>query len=109
MHYWRRRLARTAVATVLRCGWLLSATSSVLLIGGPIGVFAEDSSNSPTATAQALVGTRVNIKLQSGKTLKDVTVEEVRPGKIPGTVAKLRVTDAATGASRSWERRPLHG
>jgi hypothetical protein len=65
------------------------------LFGAPC-VAGEDSSASSEAT-KSLAGLRVNIDLRSGKTLKDVTIDEARPGKIPGTFSNLRVTNSETG------------
>lgn len=50
------------------------------------------------APPKDLVGSTVDVKLHSGKTLKGMTVKEARPGKIPGTIAKLRLANPETGA-----------
>ena len=68
---------------------------SALLGAGAACALADDASSS--ATTNSLAGVRVNVELRSGKTLKGVTIEEVRPGKIPGTFNNLRVTDPETG------------
>jgi hypothetical protein len=61
--------------------------------GYPAGALADDS----PSTRADLVGSRVNVKLRLGKALQGVTIEEAKPGKIPGTVVKLRVFNPATG------------
>ena len=76
--------------------WLLSMTLAALFGAGTLRGFGEDSPASPMA-AKTLTGLRVNVELRSGKTLKGVTIDEARPGKIPGTFSNLRVTDSETG------------
>jgi hypothetical protein len=46
------------------------------------------------ATPKDLVGSHVDIHLKSGKTLKGVLVEEATPGKLPGSVVKLKYSMA---------------
>ena len=45
--------------------------------------------------SEGLVGSHVDITLRSGKVLSGLTIVEVRPGDVPGTVATLRVYDPA--------------
>ena len=67
------------------------------------------------ATKGDLAGSRVDVELRSGKTLKGVTIEEAKPGKIPGTIARLRVFNPATesrivlGAAAVQEVRTVEG
>ena len=71
-------------------------TLAALLGAGALRGFGEDSPASPAAV-KGLTGLRVNVELRSGKTLKGVTIDEARPGKIPGTFSNLRVTNSETG------------
>ena len=52
----------------------------------------------PSAEKQPLVGQHVDIELQSGKTLRGVVIEGAAAGKIPGTIARLRVADPQSGS-----------
>ncbi len=74
------------------CLFQAVAHAVLLLVacGGPPAALAEDSSG-----AEGLVGSRVDITLRSGKVLRGVTIVEVRPGDVHGTVATLRVYDPA--------------
>ncbi len=62
--------------------------------GLPPRASADDSAAAATTTD--LVGITVDVKLQSGKTLLGVTVEEAKAGKIAGTIIKLRVFNPKT-------------
>ena len=69
--------------------------ATVLLLvfcGGLAGALARED---PPAGVEGLVGSRVDITLRSGKVLRGLTIVEVRPGDVPGTVATLRVYDPA--------------
>ena len=79
---------------LLKTGLLLSAVLLIVLSGVDIRALAGD----PPAEKTDLVGSRVNVKLRSGKTLRGVTIEEVTPGKKPGAVSKLKVFNPATGS-----------
>jgi hypothetical protein len=83
---------------IQRFRWILSVLA-LAIVCGELCSFADDPLAQTTSPAtESLVGVSVNVTLQSGKTLKGVVIAEVRPGNIPGTVVKLRVTDAETGA-----------
>ena len=88
---------RSSSCVLLRTRCLLLALLAALWSSGSASLLADDSATTAPASNN-LVGARVNVKLRSGKSLKGVTVEEIRPGKISGTVAQLRVTDPATGS-----------
>jgi hypothetical protein len=68
-----------------------------ILGAGALHAFADDSPASSVVTTKSLTGARVLVELQSGKNLKSVTIEDVRPGKIPGTFSNLRVADPESG------------
>jgi hypothetical protein len=81
-------------ATFLRIGLVLSA---VLHLSAAVTGRAAQADEPSAPAAKLIPGVRVNIELQSGKKLKGVTIEKIRPGKIPGTVANLRVTEGDSG------------
>ncbi|MEN6452525.1 MAG: hypothetical protein ABFC96_18705 [Thermoguttaceae bacterium] len=67
----------------------------VFLAGALRGVAADPPARHEK---QPLVGKQVDIELQSGKSLRGVQIEEAVAGKIPGTIARLRVVDLNTGS-----------
>ena len=92
------------------CCWLLAAVA--LGAGGEIRAEAVKSPAKPApaknvsakatpAKKAKLVGSRANVKLRSGKTLRGVTVEELSPGRKPGSVSKLRIFNPATRSRMS--------
>ena len=105
------RRARSCSSALWKSGLLLLALLLAFAGGNGARVPADDS---PAKKAD-LVGSRVDVALRSGKTLKGVTVEEAKPGKIPGTIAKLRVFNPATesrillGAAAVQEVRTIEG
>lgn len=78
--------ALRTVYVLLTVMWLTPSDAGKVCVG------ADESASKPAA----LVGSRVDVKLRSGKTLQGVTIEEARPGKAPGTIARLRVYNPAT-------------
>ena len=95
---WLRSLpVWSSCAASFRSRWFLAVTLSAFLGAGVLSTFADDSPASPPVTAKSLTGVRVFVELQSGKTLKGFTIEDVRPGKIPGTFSNLRVTNPESG------------
>jgi hypothetical protein len=88
----RNHSVRSFSSTPWNACLLLSAVLLALSGGHAALTRADDSAAAKTE----LVGSRVNVKLRSGKTLEGVTVEEARPGKLPGTIIRLRVFNPAT-------------
>ena len=94
----QRRNVVLSRRALLRSYWLLAAMSAALWSCGSPCLAAGDSAATAQAAAErGLAGSRVNVTLQSGKSLKGGTVEEIRPGKIAGTIAQLRVSNPTTG------------
>ena len=73
----------------------LLALLLILLIGCTSLHAAEDDAR---ADDPPLVGQSVNIVFRSGRELKNVVVEDVAPGKIDGTIARLKIRNPATGS-----------
>ncbi len=70
---------------------------AILAIAVIAPTYAEESKESAW-NVQDLAGSRANIQLRSGKILRGVTIEEVKPGKAPQSVLMLRISNATNGA-----------
>jgi hypothetical protein len=76
---------------------LLLTALSACLIGLCVAVGVAEDSPDATPGENPLVGREVNIELSSGKEMKEVKIEGVTEGKAPGSIAKLRIHDPASG------------
>lgn len=81
--------AMTARFRILFLLILFALLGAVQPSGGRAGAGAE---------AHPLVGQTVDVELRSGKSMKGVIVEEVVPGDIPETVARLKIHDPSGGS-----------
>ncbi|MCD4727792.1 MAG: DUF1570 domain-containing protein [Pirellulales bacterium] len=75
----------------------LLSTLVLLVLFGAASLHAVGSEDTKSQE-HPLVGKTVIVQLRSGKTLKNVGVEEVVPGDIPDTISRLRILDPATGS-----------
>ncbi|MBU4398370.1 MAG: hypothetical protein KKE86_03440 [Planctomycetes bacterium] len=73
------------------------STLVLLALFGAASLHAVGSEDTK-AQEHPLVGKTVIVQLRSGKTLKNVVVEEVMSGDIPDTISRLRILDPATGS-----------
>jgi len=73
---------------------LLTALTIILLSGAWAEAVAEEAQTAE----HPLVGKTVTVNFQSGRVMKDVVVEEVIPGDIADTIARLRIHDPSSGS-----------
>jgi hypothetical protein len=84
------------ISLAARAEWRLYAA----LLAALAGACAGDARQTAAAEIdlQKLVGARVNVELQSGRTLPDVELIEVKAGSIAGTVRSVTLRDPALGS-----------
>jgi hypothetical protein len=82
----------------------LCLLAAVALIVANVGacLAADEPSAADSPLRAALVGRHVKVELRKGKPLEDVIVQEVRLGKISGTVAGLRLQKPSAQTPTLW-------